>query len=87
MFDPHYSESFDKLSEMEDAINDLPQVKNFLEYIMVRAKNGQDVEENLSALSGFIDYLQDKLDRQFAEVWSTVIANHPSSPRTYTTDD
>lgn len=78
MFDPHYSEAFDKLSEMESIINDLPQVKNFLEYITLKAENGQDVETNLYALSGFLDYLQDKLDKQFAEVWATVIANHPS---------
>lgn len=78
MFDPHYSASFDSLCELEDTINMFPFAREFFAHILEKAKDGENVEGQLTAAIGFLDYLIERGDKQMPNVWNIVITNHPS---------
>ena len=78
MANDHYNTSFDSLSEFEQSINELPHLKKYLLYVQQKAANGEEVQPYLSVAIGIFDYLMEKLDKQFPEIWHSVITLHPS---------
>lgn len=74
----HYNKSFDTLTELEQTINEFPHLRYYLLYVQEKAKNGEDVQAYLSVSIGIFDYLMEKFDKQFPEVWHSVITQHPS---------
>lgn len=77
MFSPHYSSSFDELSKLEEGINNLIHLREFLAFTIDSYHSGNDVEDQLSSVLGFLDYSMEKIDKQFPEVWDAVITKHP----------
>jgi hypothetical protein len=74
MFDPHYSSAFDSLSEMEQLLFNFEHVKQMLYYTREKSEN-PDV--SLDAAIAFLEYSIERVDRQFPEVWNSVITQHP----------
>jgi hypothetical protein len=74
MFDPHYSSSFDSLSEMEQLLFNFDHVKQMLYYTREKSEN-PDV--SLDAAIAFLEYSIERVDLQFPEVWNSVITQHP----------
>lgn len=78
MTNDHYNTSFVSLNELEQTINGLPQLKSYLLYVQEKAANGEDVQPYLSVAIGIFDYMMEKFDKQFPEIWHSVITLHPS---------
>jgi hypothetical protein len=74
MLDPHYSSSFDSLSEMEQLLFNFEHVKQMLYYTREKSES-PDV--SLDAAIAFLEYSIERVDRQFPEVWNSVITQHP----------
>lgn len=81
----HYNKAFDSLCELEQTVNEFPHLRNYLLYVQEKAKNGEDVQAYLSVSIGIFDYLMEKFDKQFPEVWHSVITQHPSQNNYVTT--
>jgi len=77
MFSTHYSKSFDELSKLEEEINTLINLREFLAFTIDKYNSGENIENNLESVLGFLDYATEKIDNQFPEVWAAVITNHP----------
>ena len=77
MFSTHYSKSFDELSKLEEEINTLINLREFLAFTIDKYNSGENIESNLESVLGFLDYVTEKIDNQFPEVWAEVITNHP----------
>ena len=74
MFDPHYSSSFDSLSEMEQLLFNFEHVKQMLYYTREKSENP---DLSLDAAIAFLEYSIERVDLQFPEVWNAVITQHP----------
>jgi hypothetical protein len=74
MFDSHYSSSFDSLSEMEQLLFNFEHVKQMLYYTREKSENP---DSSLDASIAFLEYSIERVDRQFPEVWNSVITQHP----------
>jgi hypothetical protein len=74
MFDQHYSSSFDSLSEMEQLLFNFEHVKQMLYYTREKSENPLAA---LDAAIAFLEYSIERVDRQFPEVWNSVITQHP----------
>ena len=74
MINPHYSSSFDSLSEMEQLLFNFEHVKQLLYYTREKSENP---DASLDAAIAFLEYSIERIDLQFPEVWNTVITQHP----------
>jgi hypothetical protein len=77
MFSSHYNKCFDELSKLEEGINSLIQLREFLAFTIDKYNSGENIESNLESVLGFLDYATERIDSQFPEVWSAVITEHP----------
>jgi hypothetical protein len=76
----HYSNCIDQLNFLEEDINRLVQIQNILEVIQEKAERGDDVYDLVSTTIEINNFLIEKLDLRFAEVWNATITNHPGRP-------
>ena len=78
MYDSHYQKSFDSLSKIEEDFSYFTQIRSLLSFIIEKYDNGDDVENFLSALNGYVGYAEEKMDANFTQAWAAIIAEHPS---------
>jgi hypothetical protein len=76
----HYSNCIDQLNLLEEDINRLVQIQNILEVIQEKAERGDDVYDLVSTTIEINNFLIEKLDLRFAEVWNATITKHPGRP-------
>lgn len=79
MSDSHFISSIDSPNELEQLLFNFDHAKDFFKHVSEKYKNGENIEEQLDSAIGFLEFSIEKIDKQFPEVWCSVVSNHPST--------